>query len=58
MSMYKLISTKGTRTVEGTHDDAIRAAIKMERELMPLFGVSVEDEAGDTVAEIRDGVES
>lgn len=51
---YKLISTKGTRTITGTEHEAIQAAIAMESELQPSFGVTVELD-GATVAEIRDG---
>jgi hypothetical protein len=53
---YKLISTKGTREVEGTQADAIAAAIAMEADLQPAYGVTVEID-GETVAEIRDGVD-
>lgn len=53
---YKLITTKGTETVDGTFDEAVAAAIAMEDRLQPAFGVTVEDEDGETVAEIRDGV--
>lgn len=50
---YKLISTKGTREVEGTLEDAIA----MEADLQPAYGVTV-DLDGETVAEIRDGVDA
>jgi hypothetical protein len=52
---FKLISTKGNQTITGTKADAITAAIAMENELQPSFGVTVEDECGETVAEVRDG---
>lgn len=52
---YRLISTKGTRTITGTRDQAIRAAVRMEAELQPSYGISVEDDGGVTVAEVRDG---
>jgi hypothetical protein len=53
---YTLISTKETRVIEAASEsDAIKAAIKMEQELQPAWGVTVEDSDGDTVAEIRDG---
>jgi len=51
---YTLISVKGTRTMEGTETEAIAAAIAMEAELQPAFGVTVELD-GETVAEICDG---
>jgi hypothetical protein len=53
---YRLISTKGTRTITGTEAEAIQAAREMERELQLAFGVSVELD-GVTVAEVRDGEE-
>lgn len=52
---YRLISTKGTRAITGTEQDAIRAAIAMENELQPAFGVTIEDGDGETVTEVRDG---
>lgn len=52
---YRLISTKGEQTVSGTQTEAIQAAIAMEQELQPAYGVTVEDEQGNTIAEIRDG---
>lgn len=54
---YKLISTKGTREFFGTQDDAIKAAVAMEADLQPAFGVTV-DLDGETIAEIRDGVDT
>jgi hypothetical protein len=56
MATYRLISVKGTETYEGTREEAIAAAIDMEERLRPAFGVTVEDTAGETVAEIRGGV--
>jgi hypothetical protein len=53
---YRLISAKGTRTVEGTLEEAIAAAVRMEAELQPAYGVTVETAAGETVAEVRDGI--
>lgn len=53
---YRLISTKGTRTMTGSEREAIAAAIEMDDELQPAYGVTVESEDGDTIAEIRDGV--
>ena len=54
---YKLISTKGEREVEGTQEEAIAAAIAMDGELQPAYGVTVELD-GETVAEIEDGVDT
>jgi len=51
---YKLISTKGTRKFNGTHAQAIEAAIAMEDELQPAYGVTVEMD-GETIAEIENG---
>lgn len=53
--MYKLISTKGTESVDGSRADAIAAAIAMEDRLQPSYGITIEDEDGETVAEVRDG---
>lgn len=55
MTTYTLISAKGNLLFTGTEEQAIAAAIAMEEELQPVFGVTVEDEEGDTIAEIRDG---
>lgn len=55
MTTYTINSIKGSRTIDGTQADAIAAAIAMEEELQPAFGVTVELD-GETVAEIRDGV--
>ena len=52
---YMLISSKGSRMFRGTQAEAIDAAVEMEAELQPSFGVSVEDEDGETVADVRDG---
>lgn len=52
---YRLISVKGNRTVTGDLAAATRAAIEMEAELQPAYGVTIETADGDTVAEIRDG---
>jgi hypothetical protein len=51
---YKLISTKGIRTVTGTEAEAVQAAIAMEKELQPAFGITIELD-GVTVCEVRDG---
>ena len=53
MSTYKLISTKGTQEFVGTEAEAIEAARKMQDKLQAAFGVSVEDEDGNTVAEVE-----
>ena len=52
---YSLVSVKATRTFTGAEADAIAAAIAMEEELQPAFGVSVECD-GVPIAEIRDGI--
>jgi len=49
---YKLISVKGTRLFTGSLVGAILTAHAMMEELQPAFGVSIEDESGETVAEI------
>lgn len=54
---YQLISVKGNRQFEGTKAEAIEAAIAMEEELQPAYGVTVEHADGTIVAEIRDGVD-
>ena len=51
---YQLISTKGNRTVDGDEAAAIAAAVAMEEELQPAFGVTVALD-GETVAEVADG---
>lgn len=54
MKSYKLISTKGTEYVLCESDrEAIEAANEMNTRLQPAYGVSVENEAGDTIAEIE-----
>ena len=40
--MYKLISVKGTRTIDGDLSVAIAAAAEMMDDLQPSFGVSIE----------------
>lgn len=55
MPTYRLISAKGTRTVDGEQADAVAAANAMDAELQPAYGVTVEDAAGNTVAEVIDG---
>jgi hypothetical protein len=55
MIMFKLISTKCTRTVDGTIWQAVAAAIQMDADLQPAMGVTVEDAAGNTVADVEDG---
>lgn len=55
MTTYTLTSAKGHRTIAGTQAEAIAAAIEMDDELQPAYGVTIEDADGETVAEIRDG---
>ena len=52
---FTLTTTKATKTVTGTIEEAIAAAIELDHDLQPAFGVTVSDENGNTVAEIRDG---
>lgn len=52
MASYKLISVKGAREIEGTEQQAIEAARAMYAELQPAYGITVENEAGESVAEI------
>jgi len=55
MTTYTLICVKGRSEVEGSLHEAVAAARSMEDDLQPAFGVTIEDEAGETVAEVRDG---
>ena len=52
MSQYKLISTDVTSTFEGTLEEAVAAAMGMIREGHAADGIGIEDEAGETVAEV------
>ena len=52
---YRLISAKGCRTIVATKREAIKAAIMMEEQLQPAFGVCVENESGSTVTTVKDG---
>lgn len=52
---YNLISVKGTSMFRGSLMDAIDAAIAMEEELQPSYGITIEDSDGNTVAEVVDG---
>ena len=54
MTTYTISSVKGGKTVSGSLEDAISAAVRMERDLQPALGVTV-DLDGETVAEVRDG---
>jgi hypothetical protein len=56
MEKYTLISVKGNKTLVCDLDHAIRVAIAMDNDLMPAYGVQVEDADGETVADIQDGV--
>lgn len=55
MKTYTISSVKGSKAVSGTAEEAIAAAVEMERDTQPAFGVTV-DIDGETVAEVRDGV--
>ena len=55
MTTYRITSVKGSKTVSGTAEEAIAAAVEMEREMQPAYGVTVELD-GETVAEVRDGM--
>jgi hypothetical protein len=56
MEKYTLVSVKGNKTLVCDLQHAIRAAIAMEAELMPAWGVQIEDADGETVAHIEEGV--
>lgn len=49
--MFTLNSTKGTKIIDGSLEEAIRAAVQMDADLQPAYGVTVEDEDG-TIAQI------
>ena len=51
---YTIICCKARATVTGTLAEAIKAARAMDAEFQPAFGVRVEDEAGETVAEVNE----
>ena len=53
--IYTLHSTKGQQQVDGTLAQAVVAALAMEAELQPAFGVTILDEDDDTLATIADG---
>lgn len=40
--MYELTSTKGSKTINGDLAAAFRAAIEMEAELQPSFGITID----------------
>ena len=54
---YTLISVKETRQVVGTLKDAIHSAKEMYEALQPAFGISVDDDKGNTVCEILESRE-
>ena len=58
MATYRLVSVKGTvecETVEcETLDEALAAARRMDADLQPAFGVTIEDETGRVRAEVDD----
>ena len=56
MEKYTLISVKGNKTLVCDLQHAIGVAIAMESELMPAYGVQIEDADGETVADIQEGV--
>ena len=55
MKTYRLVSTKGSRVVSGNLSAALAAAIEMEADLQPLFGITIENDRNTVVAEVRDG---
>ena len=55
--VFTLVSVKGTKKVIGTLADAIAAAIKLERQWRPAYGVEICNSGFETVADIRDGVD-
>ena len=56
METYRLLSVKGDKTVVSDLRHAISVAIAMEADLMPAYGVQIEDADGETVADIQEGV--
>ena len=56
MEKYTLVSVKGNKTLVCDLQHAISVAIGFEAELMPAYGVQIENADGDTVAHIEDGV--
>lgn len=51
---YALTSVKGSRTVDGDLQQAIKVAASMERDLQPAFGITI-SRGNDVIAEVRDG---
>lgn len=51
---YSITSTKGKTEVDGNLADAISAALRMEADLQPAYGVTIEL-GGDTVATVSGG---
>jgi hypothetical protein len=56
MQKYTLVSVKGNKTLVCDLQHAIGVAIAMESELMPAWGVQIEDADGEIVADIQEGV--
>ena len=55
MATYKLESVKGDRIIQADSlEDAIRAAIQMEEELQPAFGIGIK-RSGFYVANVENG---
>lgn len=54
---YTILSTKGRETVEGSAVDAIEAAVHHGMRLQPMGGTTVEDAAGETIAEVSIGAD-
>lgn len=54
MSTYELSSVKGGRMVEGGLADAMRAAVALEAELQPAYGVTIGAD-GSTIATVANG---
>ena len=51
---YTLVTVKGRREINGDLMAALDAALDMEEELQPAYGVTVTRD-GETIAEVRDG---
>ena len=54
MTTYTLTSTKASRELSGSLMAALEAAIALEAELQPAYGVTV-TRNGETIAEVLDG---
>ena len=58
MTTFSLVSIKRSEQITGTRDEALARAVALEEEYQPAYGVTVVDTAtGDTIAEIRDGID-